>query len=281
MRRGFLLAALILLAIVALRRPMFDHVVRQMLYPAPPVTVPSPPPAPLEEVELGLAGGIAASAWAYRHEGDGGSGAPAVLFFHGNGENLATLEWSGLYDQVAALGVHFLAVDYPGYGRSTGTPSQASLTAAGSAGFEWLRERFPRSPRVVLGWSLGAAVALQTAARHAGELDGLILLSAWDDLGSLGKVHFPGWLVAFGIKDRYDSAAVAPSVDCPVLMIHGENDDLIPIDHGRRLAGAFARQPRWLAVPDTGHNDLLARRRVWREMQDFLASLPGPAAGPR
>ena len=269
MRRPLLISAGILLALFTARRPMFDLLVRQMLYPAPPVEVP-PPPAPLEEVALEIAGGANVVAWASPGAVVNPGERPAVLFFHGNGENLETMSRARLYDRMADLGVHFLAVDYPGYGRSTGQPSQASLTAAGLAGFDRLRERFPGSPVIVLGWSLGAAVAMQTAAGRVGEVDRLILLSAWDDLETLGKVHVPGWMVGLSLRDAYDSLAAAATLECPVLMVHGEEDAIIPIAHGRRLAGAFSEPPRFVEVPDTGHNDLLARQLVWAEISGFL-----------
>ena len=111
--------------------------VRQMIYPAPPIEVPSPPPEPLMEVDLTLADGTQVAAWHLPPPGpaaienpSGGANRPAMLFFHGNGENLGTMLLSGFFDELSALGVPVLAVDYPGYGRSGGRPSEAALAAA-------------------------------------------------------------------------------------------------------------------------------------------------------
>ncbi len=261
-----LLPIAVALVIAAAALLMLDPLVRQMLYPAPPIPVPSPPPSPLVEVALELASGERVVAWAH----DGDAGGPAVVFFHGNGENLETMRFAGLYDQLAALGTSFLAVDYPGYGRSSGTPSEASLTASGEAAFEWLAERHGGAPKVVLGWSLGAAVAIQTAARKAAEVDGVVLLSAWADLRSLAAVHYPSWLVGLGLSDAYDSVAAARSVRAPVLMIHGAADRIIPIGQGRRLHAALGSSSRFVEVPRAGHNDLLAQPVVWQELAAFL-----------
>ncbi len=270
---------------------MLDPLVRQMVYPAPPIPVPSPPPAPLAEVTLELPAGERVVAWA--RQGPAPS-SPAVVFFHGNGENLETVRFGGLFDELAALGAHVLAVDYPGYGRSTGEPREASLTAAGEAGLGWLAERHPQSPKVVLGWSLGAAVAIRTAARDASEAfgtsrrrraDGLVLMSAWSDLPSLAAVHFPSWLVGLGLKDKYDSVAAAAEVRAPVLMIHGTVDEIIPLEQGRRVEDALrarASQPgeadtcRFVEVPGAGHNDLLSYPVVWQELGAFLETLAAP-----
>lgn len=246
---------------------------RQMLYPAPAYRVPSPPPATLEERTWRLADGTAVVGWA----GGAGAaaGAPAVIFFHGNGENLETMRMSGLYDELDRLGIAWLAVDYPGYGRSGGSPSEAALIEAAGGGFVELGRRFPGRPRVVCGWSLGAAVAVQLAADRAGEIDGLMLLSPWTDLPSLAGEHFPGWLVSLLLRERYDSIGRAAELTLPVLVIHGAADRIIPAEHGRRLAAALPAA-RHLEIAGAGHNDLLARAEVWRAMADYLAG-----AGPR
>ncbi|HEX4962020.1 MAG TPA: alpha/beta hydrolase [Thermoanaerobaculia bacterium] len=249
---------------------MIDAFARQMLYPAPPVAVPSPPPAPLEEVALDLATGDRAVAWAWDDPGLP-PGAPRVLFFHGNGENLETLRWSGFYDELRRLGVPFLAVDFPGYGRSSGTPSEEGLMATGDAAVAWARGS--GRPVVACGWSLGAAVALGAAARHPEGVNGLIALSPWTTLAEVAVGIFPAVAVKAMLRERYDSRAAAREVRVPALVVHGELDDLIPVTQGKEIAGALAGPARWVPVPRTGHNDLLGRPLVWQEIGAFLASL--------
>lgn len=245
-------------------------IARAFLYPIPVFSVGTPPPE-LGEVSLEVAGVGRAVAWESRHLAAATARPqPAVLFLHGNGENLETLRHSGLYDQLGALGVRFLVLDYPGYGRSEGTPSEKSLVAAAQAGVAHLREQHPESPVVVFGWSLGAAVAIQVAAREEGLLSGLILASAWDDLPELAAAFFPRWLVKITLVDRYDSLAAAPELSCPVLMLHGRRDRIVAIEHGRRLYEALPPGARWLELPGAGHNDLLGQPDVWREIADFL-----------
>lgn len=249
---------------------MKNTLVRHMLYPAPSWQVPSPPPAPLREARLTVDG---KEIRGWTAGGDDDAGGPAVLYLYGNGENLATLELAGQFARLAELGGPFLVVDYPGYGGSQGKPSEKSLVAAGEAGLAWLVERYPERPRIVIGWSLGAAVAIQVASRAQASLDALVLLSAWDDLPTLAKVHFPSWLVRWGLGDRYDSRAAARQLRLPGLMIHGTADAVIPIEHGRRLAVAWSAAPRFVEVDATGHNDLLDRPRVWRELGSFVAAV--------
>lgn len=255
---------------------MLELLARKMLYPAPLARLPSPPPAPLLEVRLQPSpAGPDVVAWGFDHPPPENPAAErdraAVVFFHGNGENLATMLYAGLFDDLERLGVHFLAVEYPGYGPNRGKPAEASLVAAGLAGLEWLAERYPASPKVVLGWSLGAAVAVQVARRSEWPVDRLALLSAWDDLPALASAHFPRWLVALGLSDRYDSVAAAAEIVAPTLLVHGTADTIIPLEHGERLHAAFTNGAELIEVPGAGHNDLLSRPEVWRELRRFLA----------
>jgi uncharacterized protein len=256
---------------------MMDTFARQMLYPAPPVAVPSPPPAPLEEVGLDLATGERAAGWTWEDPGLP-PGAPLVLFFHGNGENLETLRWSGFYDELRLLGVPFLALDFPGYGRSTGTPSEEGLMATGDAAVAWARKLHPERPLVSCGWSLGAAVAIGTAARHPEAVRGLIALSPWTTLAEVAVVLFPEIAVKAMLREHYDSRMAANGVRAPALVIHGELDDLIPVAQGEEIASMLPGPARWVPVPRTGHNDLLGRPVVWQEIGAFLASLASPGA---
>ena len=114
---------------------------RQILYPVPAFPVPAQPPSGFEEVRLPLPKGGTAHAWARLEPG----ARAAVVLLHGNGENLRTLAYSGILNDLADLGVSFLALDYPGYGRSTGRPSEKGNVAAALAGLEWLEERQPEA----------------------------------------------------------------------------------------------------------------------------------------
>lgn len=253
---------------------LMDAYVRSMVYPAPAVRVPSPPPAPLVEVPL-EADGHAVSAWWLPPPR---AGAPALLMLHGNGENLETMRAAGLFDEFHRLGAGVLAVDYPGYGRSAGSPREAANVAAAEAGWRWLEREQGAAPRAIAGWSLGAAVAAQVAARHGAAVDGLLLLSPWDRLVEVAALHFPRWLVSRALPERYDTVDAASRIACRSLVVHGERDDLIPAALGRRAYEALPEPKRWLAVRGAGHNDLLSREEVWRAVAEFLAAVEGAAS---
>jgi pimeloyl-ACP methyl ester carboxylesterase len=258
---------------------MLPAIARQFLYPAPPVAVPSPPPAPLSEAVLELSTVDRAMAWTGA-PAELSDLAPVVLFFHGNGENLETMRQWGFYDALFRMGIPFLAADYPGYGRSTGTSSEAGLAATGEAAVAWAKQAYPGRPIVLAGWSLGAALALGTAAAHP-EIAGLIVLAAWTTLADAAREIFPALVVQALVSEAYDSLAAARRIQVPALVVHGDRDELIPFAHGEKIAQALAGTTRFVPVPGIGHNDLLGERVVWEEMAHFLVEVARTAAGPQ
>lgn len=245
--------------------------VRQLVYPAPPIPVPPSPPAPLEGVELVASDRSRISVWHLPADGLPPA-RPVSLFFHGNGENLETMRLSGLLGELARLDIGFAAVDYPGYGRSGGRPSEDSVGGAADAAWQWLESRYPDRPRLVCGWSLGAAVALRLAAQQGESVQGVIAMSPWTSLPDVAGRHFPGWLVRWALHEKYDSLAVAPKIGTPTLVLHGARDRIIPVSQGQRVAAALP-DSRWVPIPGAGHNDLLSREEVWSEMAAFIDGL--------
>ncbi len=248
--------------------------VRSMIYPAPAVPV-GPPPPPLEEATWTLASGVRLHGWHFRAARPQ---APAVLFLHGNGENLETMRRSGLVGELTGLGVHFALLDYPGYGKSGGSPSEPLVLEGAAAALDWLGERHPESPPVAAGWSLGAAVAVWLAAERPERVAGLIALSPWTSMPDVASAHFPQWMVRLLLHERYDSLAAAERVRAPALVIHGAVDRIIPAAHGERIGVALGAKARTVLVPSAGHNDLLARPIVWSELATFLGGIDRGAA---
>ena len=246
---------------------MLDNLLRHNLYPAPRVTVPAPPAA-VDEVVLKSAAGDRVVCWA------GGTAAaanrPVALLFHGNGENLETMRRSRLFATFARLRLAWLAVDYPGYGRSTGEPSEESIAAAADAALAWARREHPRREVAACGWSLGAAAAVALGARHPRAVDRLALLMPWTSLAEVASVHFPGFVVRPLLAGRWNSLAAARVYPGPALVVHGRRDRIIPWQQGQEVARALPGRVRWELIDDAGHNDLLARERVWRLLAELL-----------
>jgi uncharacterized protein len=259
----YIIAFLLCLAIIVFMNNRFVH---SMIYPAPPVAVPLKPPAPFTKPVWDLE----IDGWLYEPERPAAK--QVMLYFHGNGENLETLRQSGLLGQLQALQIPFLAVDYPGYGRSKGKTSEESILRNGAGATGWLKSHYPDHLLVLSGWSLGASVAVQTA-QQTGQADALIAMSTWTSLRDVAVLHFSEWLVSFALKERYDALKAAKGIHLPVLMIHGERDDLIPASQGKKVADTLKPLATWILLPSVGHNDLLSQPEVWIEITQFLRQL--------
>lgn len=262
---------IILGCIIILFIPTMNWFIRQMVYPAPLMRV-SAAPQGMEDLFISFADGVEVHGWLYRQPG-GNDSTPIMLFFHGNGENLETLRLSGILADFQNLGAHLLVQDYPGYGRSGGSSSEAALIEAADAAFSWIMENFPENPKIICGWSLGAAVAFRAAAKRSDEINGFIALSPWTSLPDVAAAHYPRWMVNSLLNEEYNSLAAARQIHCPALIIHGEGDQIIPAAQGETVAAAMGTPPRWVKVPRAGHNDLLDRPVVWQEIRVFLESI--------
>lgn len=241
---------------------------RRMTYFPPRVDTPSPPPVPFQEVRLDAMESHAVAWWC-----PPAPGRPTVLFFYGNASCLETCRGAGLLDRIRQDGTGVLSPDYPGYGNSAGNPSEGAIARVADAAIAWLRERPANAPIVVMGQSLGAGVAAAAACRHRETVSGLILLSPFTSLAAAARAHYPGWLVGLALRERYDSAAVLGRFGKPVLVIHGEDDEVIPVAQGRALAEAAGSSARFVGVPGARHNDLTDSPRAWDEVREFLGAI--------
>ncbi|WP_255442231.1 alpha/beta hydrolase [Corallococcus sp. Z5C101001] len=180
-------------------------------------------------------------------------GAPTVVHFHGNGEQL--LGQQGMGQMLGDAGLGFLAVEYPGYGASPGSPSEAGLYASAEAALQLLRDEGVKPEDIVLsGRSLGTGVAVEMARRGYGAR--MVLVSPYTSMVAMGQRTVPFLPATLLMRDRYQSQDKAPGIPIPVLIIHGEDDDVVPVAMGRELGQRFPHATV-VTVPGAGHNDVL------------------------
>ena len=205
-----------------------------------------------------------------------------VLFCHGNaGDVTDRAPYAAL---LAAAGLDVLLVDYRGYGRSSGRPSERGTALDARAALAALRERGGVDPaRVVyLGESLGGAVALELAVEHPPA--GLVLQSTFTGVRAMARLHYP-MVPAAVVPDAYPSLRRIAGLRAPLLVLHGEEDELVPVSEGRALHDAAPEPKRLHVFAGRGHNDLLGTDGVeWiKAITSWLAALPahrGGQAGP-
>lgn len=201
------------------------------------------------------------------------AGRRALLFFHGNaGDVSIRTESLRLFHE---LGLSVLIIDYRGYGRSEGRPSESGLYMDAEAAWAHLVERLDYAPGdiVVFGRSLGAAVAAWIAARR--EPRALIIESAFTSVPDLGQELYWFLPVRWLSRNRFPTRELVAAVDCPVLVAHGREDEIIPYRHGEQIFAAAAEPRAWLEL-DGGHNDVGLRilHGAYREgIRRFLESL--------
>ena len=234
---------------------------RAVLFPRPPRPARSPAEGRPDVDVTWLGPERQVEAWYLAPAAAGGARpAPAVVFTHGNGELIDY--WLDEFEIVRTWGIGVLLVEYPGYGRSGGRPSEAAITRVMETAFDYLAGRPDVDSRriVAYGRSVGGGAAGALVRRRP--VAALILESSFTSVRQMARRHG-----LFGplVRDPFDNLAAVGEFDGPVLVIHGRDDRLIPPAHGRALAER-ARLGE-LVMLECGHNDC---PRPWPELRTFL-----------
>jgi fermentation-respiration switch protein FrsA (DUF1100 family) len=179
-----------------------------------------------------------------------------VLFCHGNAGNIGDRVAHAAL--LATAGFDVLLFDYRGYGRSSGRPTEHGTYRDARAAWRATREQpgVDMSRVIYLGESLGGAVALDLALELPPA--GLVLQSTFSSVRDLARLHYP-YIPAPVVPDAYPSLARIAHLRAPLIVIHGERDEIVPPSHGNALFGAAPPPKRMHVVGGAGHNDLVAR----------------------
>ncbi len=212
-----------------------------------------------------------------------GSSAPNLLFFHGNGET--AYDYDDIGPLFANMGINFFVTDYRGYGTSGGSPTFSGMMKDAEEIFkkftDLLNERGLTGNIFVMGRSLGSAPALELCRRFPDRIRGLIIDS--------GFAHTYKLLIALGVDSRLlrseEDASVSnlekmKRVSLPVLVIHGEQDEVIPLSDGLDLYRVAATEDKeLLLVPNAGHNTLLlyGLKEYLKAINSFVHRLSSPS----
>jgi uncharacterized protein len=227
---------------------------RSMLYFPTPET----PATRAEAIRLSTRGAVL-KLWHVPHAGDG-----AVIYFGGNADDAALFvdEFAELFRDRAVY-----AVNYRGYGGSTGLPSEAGLLADAEDVFDFVRAAHPRVS--VIGRSLGSGVAVHLATVR--EIDKLALVTPYDSIERVAQRHFYLFPVAWLLTDKFDSFSKARAVRAPVLVLSAELDRLIPSAHTERLIGALPHE-RVTArtIAGANHDSIASDAEYHAALREFL-----------
>ncbi len=189
---------------------------------------------------------------------------PAVIFGHGNGELIDY--WPEELKGFNRLGLAVMLVEYPGYGRSAGSPSQKSITDAFVVAYDTLAARKDIDPaRIVLtGRSLGGGAVCALSLKRPSSA--MILMSTFTSAKSFARRYLAPSLL---VRDPMDNLAAVQTYSEPILIIHGRQDTVIPYSHGQSLKKAAVRGS--LITYEAGHNDCPPDWTVfWKDVETFL-----------
>jgi fermentation-respiration switch protein FrsA (DUF1100 family) len=224
-----------------------------------------------ESVTFSAADGISLHGWFFPHPRPVAS----MLFCHGNAGNI-----SHRLENVQSLveaGFQVFLFDYRGYGRSQGKPSEQGLYLDADAAWAHLCERAGPDgvPLVIFGRSLGGAVAIQLAT-HADGADALIIESTFTSLGGMVRQVLGGLPGFDRLADGYTSLDKIGHVHLPLLVIHGDRDELIPVAQGQTLFEAANEPKAWYPIPSAGHNDtfVIGGAAYFEQILKFVENLP-------
>jgi fermentation-respiration switch protein FrsA (DUF1100 family) len=210
-----------------------------------------------------MADGVRLTGWYAPAE----AGKPSVLYFHGNAGNLSGR--AERFRTVLASSFGLWAASYRGYPGSDGSAEERKLIADGLALYDWLAERTGKI--VVHGESLGTGIATAVAARR--DARALVLEAPYTAAVDIAADHYPWMPVGLLMTDQIRSRDHIRNVSAPVLIVHGTEDRVIPVAHGKRLF-ALANEPKRLAIVDGArHNDLWSRG-LWQHVLRLLAANP-------
>ena len=263
------MATLVVLAVLALMVRLLES--SMAFYPTQGVQeTPALAGLAFQDLRIPTADGETLHAWWLEHP----QPRAQVVFFHGNGGNLSM--WLDLFVGMRRRGLSVLAVDYRGYGASSGAPSEHGLYRDAEAVVSTFAERLRKGSAPVVYWgrSIGSPVAAHAAAQR--RPDGLVLDTPMPDARSVLKSAPVMWILSFFSSYRFPTASLVERLDVPLLIVHGDGDTLVPHAAGRRVFEAARTQRKtFVTIPGAGHNDLDAVNPAlyWQAIDAFVASL--------
>lgn len=204
-----------------------------------------------EEIYFQTADGFTLNGWWIP-----GTGSPlTMLWFHGNGGNIS-YRLDNLTLRHDLLGTNIFIFDYREYGRSEGQASEEGTYRDAEAAIRYLHSRKDVDPTkiVFLGESLGSAVAVEMATRY--DCAALILESPFLSIPEMAKVTLPFLPIGSLLQTKYDTLSKIRQVKAPLLIVHGEHDEIVPFRHGQRLFEAAAEPKEFYSITRAHHNDL-------------------------
>ena len=246
------LIARLVIILLALKLLVWFLEPRMAFFPQSGVqATPAAAAVPFDDLRIQTADGETLHGWWLAHP----EPRAQIVFFHGNGGNLSL--WLDILVALWRRGFSVLAIDYRGYGASTGRASEQGLYRDAEAAVRVFRERLHKRgmPTIYWGRSIGAPVAAHAAARY--KPDALVLETPMPDVRSVLRSNPILWALSFLSSYRFPTSRLLDGFDGPLLVIHGDGDAIVPFSAGRQVFDrATTSQKTFVVIPGADHNDL-------------------------
>jgi fermentation-respiration switch protein FrsA (DUF1100 family) len=241
--------------------------------PMPPV----PPTHKMRPIMLTMRDGVRLHGWWMRAAGPASILRPAVIYFGGRSEDVC---WAAGSLPVLE-GTHALFINYRGYGRSQGTPTEASLLDDALTLYDWLAlQPGVDAGRIgVIGRSLGSGVATYLASQRSPAA--VVLLTPYDSIVEIARMRFPFCAARWLLKHRFESVRFAQQSRSPALVLLAEADTIVPLPNAMRLIGAWRGPVDVQTIAGSDHCDIQLKTDTWRAIHSYLSERMHEVAHPR
>ena len=223
-----------------------------------------------ENLQLETSDGLTLSAWFVPAK----NAEFTVLVCYGNGGNMA--HRLDLINILNELGINCLLFDYRGYGNSDGKPAEQGVYIDARTAYDWLinEKMFKPEKIIIYGQSLGGSIAAHLASNVKSQ--GLIIESGFTSYVDIGRKFYPYMPVRFFARYGFKTSDYLKNVNCPVLIIHSRNDEIIPFQFGLRLYEQAAKEPKEFLEITGSHNEgFLQSGQVYRQgLKNWVQSIP-------
>ncbi|MBK8699120.1 MAG: alpha/beta fold hydrolase [Saprospiraceae bacterium] len=190
-----------------------------------------------------------------------------IIYFHGNMGSLD--RWGKIAEKLTSYDYEVLAIDYRGYGKSRGPRSEESFYVDARMWYDYAATYFGRESIVVYGRSLGTGTASWLAGNA--RVAGLILETPYYNFDKLVTEKAMDFPMRYFLNYHFDNAANFSRIQCPTLILHGDKDGLIPVEHARLLAaGKYIKKPTYMEIQNGNHHNLNTFDAYHNALNQFL-----------
>ena len=189
-----------------------------------------------------------------------------IIYYGGNAEEVSL----NLDDFQIFKDYGIVLINFRGYGKSQGKPGQDELFSDALFIFDYIHRKYNHhiSEIILFGRSLGSGVATYVASQRG--VNKLILVSPYDSITNIAKIHFPYLPVNMILKHPFNSMEYAQNINMPVLILSAENDNIIPFENTKKLNENFTGNVTSVIIENTDHNTIQISNRYWSAIKSFL-----------